>query len=72
MNENNVTTAQEPEITETEAEIIKALAYGKTPQEIAEAETVTVKAVTDIYAAHWQEITDARAKLENGGFFNGD
>ena len=63
MNENNVTPAQEPEITETEAEIIKALAYGKTPQEIAEA---------DIYAAHWQEITDARAKLENGGFFNGD
>lgn len=53
-------------------EIIKALAYGMTPEQIAEAEAVDERDVIDIRDAHGPEIAEARAEYEKEGFFNGD
>lgn len=53
-------------------EIIKALAYGKEPEAIVEAEGVELSEVNDIAAICSVEIEDTRAELEKGGFLNGD
>lgn len=53
-------------------EIIKALAYGMTPEQIAEAEAVDEQEVIGIREAHGPEIAEARAEFEKGGFFDGD
>lgn len=53
-------------------EIIKALAYGRTPEEIADAEDVTLQEVLDIQSTNDPEITETRAELEKGGFINGN
>lgn len=53
-------------------EIIKALAYGMTPELIAEAEALDERDVIDIRNAHGPEIAEARAEYEREGFFNGD
>lgn len=50
-------------------EVIKALAYGKTPEAIAAAEGVELGEVRSIT---YREIKDARADLEKGGFVNVD
>ena len=53
-------------------EIIKALAYGMTPEQIAEAEAVDEQEVIGIRDAHGPEIAEARAEYEREGFINGD
>lgn len=53
-------------------EIIKALAYGKTPEEITGAEGVELSEVSDIAALCSFEIEDTRAELVKGGFLDGD
>lgn len=55
-----------------QSEIIKALAYGMTPERIAEAEAVTEQEVIDIREAHGPEIAEARAEYQKEGFFDGD
>lgn len=54
-----------------ENEIIKALAYGKTSDEIAAAEDVTTRYVLEIQSKNGPEITEARAEFEKGGFTDG-
>ena len=49
-------------------EIIKALAYGKSPEEIAAAEEVTVEEVESIQYDQAGEIAAAKADLQKGGF----
>lgn len=51
------------------SEAVKALAYGKTPEEVADAEGVELAEVHEIADG---EISDARANLEKGGFLNVD
>lgn len=52
------------------SEIIKAFAYGSTPEAIAEAEGVELSEVKDIKAFCDLEIEEARAEFEKGGFLN--
>lgn len=57
---------------EQKQEIIKALAYGKTPKEIAAAERVSSQDVRELEAAQADAIAQAREEYEKGGFTNGD
>lgn len=57
---------------EQKQEIIKALAYGKTPEEIAAAERVSSQDVRELEAAQADAIAQAREEYEKGGFTNGD
>lgn len=50
--------------------IFKALAYGMTPEQIAEA--VDERDVIDIREAHGPEIAETRAEYEKEGFFDGN
>lgn len=53
-------------------EIIKALAYGKTPEEIADAEDVLTQDVIEVEDMNGPEIAETRAEFEKGGFINGN
>ena len=57
---------------EQKQEIIKALAYGKTPEEIAAAERVSSQDVRELEAAQADAIAQAREEYEKVGFTNGD
>lgn len=52
-------------------EIIKALAYGRTPDKIVNAEDITLQKVLEIQSTSGPEIAETRADLEKGGFYNG-
>lgn len=49
-------------------EIIKALAYGKTPQQIAEAEEISVSAVQEIQQSCAAEIAEEQEELRKAGY----
>lgn len=49
-------------------EIIKALAYGNSPEEIAAAQGVTVEDVAFIQHTQAGQIEAAKADLQKGGF----
>lgn len=49
-------------------EIIKALAYGKSPEEVAAAQGVTVEDVAFIQHTQAGQIEVAKADLQKGGF----
>lgn len=53
-------------------EVIKALAYGRTPEEIVDAEDVTLQEVLDIQSANGPVIAETRADLAKGGFVDGN
>jgi hypothetical protein len=55
-----------------ENEVIKAFAYGKTPDEIVNAEDITLQEVLEIQSRDASEIAKARAEFEDGGFIDGD
>lgn len=52
-------------------EIIKALAYGKTPEQAAEAENVEASAVKEIQNTEAAEIAEEREMLRKAGYING-
>lgn len=56
---------------EQKYEIIKALAYGRTAEEIVDAEGVTYQDVLNIQFQNGPAIAEARAELEKGGFIDG-
>lgn len=49
-------------------EIIKALAYGETPERIAEAEGLTVEDVKSVAAECVEKIEQRRAALKGAGY----
>ncbi len=51
-------------------EVIKALAYGKTPEEIVEAADVTLEEVSEVAMTCAEEITEFRDAFKNGGLIN--
>jgi len=51
-------------------EVIKALAYGKTPEKIVDAEDVTLEEVSEVATACAEEIAEARSAYKKGGFIN--
>ena len=52
-------------------EIIKALAYGETPEQAAEAEGMEVSAVKEIQSTEAAEIVEEREMLRKAGYING-
>ena len=52
-------------------EIIKALAYGETPEQAAEAEGMEVSAVREIQSTEAAEIVEEREMLRKAGYING-
>ena len=52
-------------------EIIKALAYGETPEQAAAAEDVEVSAVRKIQSTEAVEIAEERDMLRKAGYING-
>ena len=55
---------------EQKNEVIKALAYGRTPEEIVEAEDVTIEEVSEVAMTCAEEIAEARGTYKEGGFIN--
>ncbi len=51
-----------------EHEVIKALAYGKTVDEICEAEDVTREKVLEVEKECAKEIDERKEELKNGGY----
>jgi hypothetical protein len=52
------------------SEIIKALAYGKTAEQIAEAEDVEVSAIEQIAKDSAQDVEDEKAGLKAAGYLH--
>lgn len=52
-------------------EIIKALAYGETPEQAAAAEDVEVSAVREIQRTEAAEIVEERDMLRKAGYIDG-
>lgn len=55
---------------QTKFEVIKALAYGEEPQQIADAEGISVAAVQEIQQSSAAEIAEERDMLKGAGFIN--
>lgn len=49
-------------------EIIKALAYGSTPEQVAAAEDVTVSEILEIATSYTGEIEERRDELRKAGY----
>ena len=56
---------------QTKNEIIKALAYGETPEQAAEVEGIQVSDVQQIAVTDTAEIQAEREMLRKAGFLNG-
>lgn len=52
-------------------EIIKALAYNETPEQIAVAEGISIVAVQEIQQSCANEIAEEREMLRKAGYING-
>jgi hypothetical protein len=52
-------------------EIIKALAYGETPQQAAEAEGVSVSEVQKVQRTYAANIAEERETLRKAGYIHG-
>jgi hypothetical protein len=52
------------------SEIIKALAYGKTAEQIAEAENMDTDAVEQIAKDSAQDVEDEKAELKAAGYLS--
>ncbi|WP_312938864.1 hypothetical protein [Oscillibacter sp.] len=57
---------------EQKFEIIKALAYGRTAEEIASAEDIAFQDVMDVQMQNGTAIANERAALKEGGFLDGN
>ena len=55
-------------MTQQEFEIIKALAYGETNEQIATAEGITADEVQRICTEHAADVESARADLQKAGY----
>ena len=55
---------------EQKNEVLKALAYGRTPEKIAEAEDVELTEVENIQSEHADEIAEMREQYRKAGFIN--
>lgn len=53
---------------ETKCEIVKAFAYGYTPEEVAEMEGMTVKEATDFREENMTAIMEKEADLQEAGW----
>ena len=51
--------------------IIKALAYGETPQQASEAEGVSVSEVQKVQCTYAADIANERETLKKAGYING-
>ena len=49
-------------------EIVKAFAYGATPELVSETEEISIDEASKIASDHATEIEETRAELKNGGF----
>lgn len=55
-------------MTQKDFEIIKALAYGETPEQIASVEGITVAEVQEIKPAHSAQIAERQTQLKKAGY----
>lgn len=55
-------------MTQKDFEIIKALAYSETPEQIASAEGITIAEVQKIKSAHAKQIAERRDALRKAGY----
>ena len=55
-------------MTQKDFEIIKALAYSETPEQIASVEGITVAEVQEIKSIHAKQIAERRDALRKAGY----
>jgi hypothetical protein len=53
---------------QTKFEVVKAIAYGEEPQQIAEAEGISVSAVQEIQQSCTDEIAEEQEELRKAGY----
>lgn len=53
---------------QTKAEIVKALAYGENPEQIAEAEGIDVAMVLEVQQNSAEEIAEEQQELREAGY----